>query len=91
MTIAADHLSPLQEIEQTVQRRANEMTLDVDSVHGESQLLELIQNALDEWADDHSRGRRPYDLPDPEGVTERAFRNLARYGPLTELLSDDDV
>ncbi len=84
-------VSPLQEIEQTVQHRANSMALDVDSTDGESRLLELIRDAVHQWSEDHQRGRRPFDLPDPEGVTERAFRNLARYGPLTELLTDDDV
>ena len=84
-------LSPLQEIERSVQLRANALALDVDSPDGESRLLDLIHDAVVQWSDDHSRGHRPYELPDPDGVTERAFRNLARYGPLTELLADDDV
>ena len=29
--------------------------------------------------------------PDPDGVVEGGFRNLARHGPLTPLLDDDDV
>ena len=46
------------------------------------------------------RGRGPttsaaacatFDLADPELVAERAFRNLAGYGPLEPLLADDDV
>jgi pilus assembly protein CpaF len=83
--------SPLQEIERTVQQRATTLALDVDSATGEQQLQDLIQDAVREWSEDHSRGRRPFDLPDPVGVTDRAFRNLARYGPLTDLLRDDDV
>ena len=92
MSIVAEHgVSPLQEIEQTVQLRANSMSLDVDSPDGESRLVELIGDAVEQWSRDHQRGRRPFELPDPAGVAERAFRNLARYGPLTELLTDDDV
>lgn len=83
--------SPLQEIESVVQQRANALALDVDSESGESRLLELIRDAVGEWSDQHSRGHRPFDIADPGGVTDRAFRNLARYGPLTELLTDDDV
>ncbi|MPZ89908.1 MAG: hypothetical protein GEU81_18040, partial [Nitriliruptorales bacterium] len=37
------------------------------------------------------RGMRPFDLADPGSVAERAFRNLAGYGPLEPLLADDDV
>ena len=83
--------SPLQEIESVVQRRANDLAIDVDSASGESRLLELIRDAVGEWSDQHSRGHRPFDISDPGGVADRAFRNLARYGPLTELLTDDDV
>ena len=86
-----DQLSPLEEIEREVQLRANALSLDVDTPDGESRLLDLIHDAVGQWSDDHSRGQRPYELPDPQGVTARAFRNLARYGPLTELLVDDDV
>lgn len=83
--------SPLQEIERLVQQRANTLAIDVDSPDGETRLLGLIHDAVGEWSEEHSRGHRPYALPDPDAVTGRAFRNLARYGPLTELLTDDDV
>lgn len=83
--------SPLEEIEHLVQSRASTLALDVDSPDGESRLLELIHDAVGRWSKDHSRGQRPYDLHDPQGVVQRAFRNLARYGPLTDLLTDDDV
>ncbi len=83
--------SPLEEIERSVQRRANDLSLDVATPEGEHRLVELIDDAVREWSDEHSRGRRPFDLPDPGGVAARAFRNLARYGPLTDLLTDDDV
>jgi pilus assembly protein CpaF len=86
-----EHLSPLQEIERDVQRRANALSLDVDTPDGEARLRELIEEAVALWAEDHQRGQRPYPLADPQGVVDRAFRNLARYGPLTDLLADDDV
>jgi pilus assembly protein CpaF len=83
--------SPLEEIERTVQERATSLALDMETPDGEQRLVELIDAAVREWSEEHSRGRRPFDLPDPAGVTDRAFRNLARYGPLTDLLADDDV
>ncbi len=43
------------------------------------------------WSLDHRRGLHPYDLSEPDQVAERAFRNLAGYGPLEPLLDDDDV
>jgi len=84
-------MSPLEEIERTVQERATSLALDMETHDGEERLHTLIHDAVREWSDEHSRGRRPFDLPDPDGVTNRAFRNLARYGPLTDLLRDDDV
>ena len=43
------------------------------------------------WSDEFRRGRRDFDLAEPDVVAERAFRNLAGYGPLAPLLDDDDV
>ena len=83
--------TPLEEIERLVQTRAASLSLDVDSADGAAQLRELIDAEVSEWSDEHHRGRRSIELSDPEGVAERAFRNLARYGPLTALLEDDDV
>ncbi|CAN5605669.1 ATPase, T2SS/T4P/T4SS family [soil metagenome] len=83
--------SPLEQIEQLVQSRATSLSIDVDSDDGARQLRALIDTAITEWSDEHERGRRSIALSDPEGVTTRVFRNLARYGPLTGLLEDDDV
>jgi pilus assembly protein CpaF len=58
---------------------------------GEAKLRGLIADEVARWNDDHRRGRRALALPDPDAVVERAFRNLARHGPLTPLLDDDDV
>jgi pilus assembly protein CpaF len=83
--------SPLEEIERHVTARATRATLDVDETGGERALRALIDEVIDEWSDDHRRGQRDHALADPAAVAERAFRNLARYGPLTDLLEDDDV
>jgi pilus assembly protein CpaF len=82
---------PLVEIERAVQARAKDIALDVAGVDGEAQLRALIDDELGRWEDEFRRGTRPFELANPHLVAERAFRNLARYGPLTPLLEDDDV
>ena len=79
------------EIERLVQERAKDISLEMSSPGGEAKLRALIAEEVARWGDDHRRGRRPFALADPDQVAERAFRNLARYGPLTPLLDDDDV
>jgi pilus assembly protein CpaF len=83
--------SPLQQVELEVQARAALARVDVDAPDGEALLRRLIAEVIDERIDAHRRGRRDDAVPDPDGLAERAFRNLARYGPLTDLLADDDV
>jgi pilus assembly protein CpaF len=83
--------SPLVEIERLVQERAKDVSLEMSSAAGEAKLKALIAEEVVRWGDEHRRGGRPFALADPDGVAERAFRNLARYGPLTPLLDDDDV
>jgi pilus assembly protein CpaF len=86
-----DELSPLQEIERRVQARAKAVSLDMSSPGADAELLALIEDEVARWSDDAKRGLRPFDLSDPAVVVERAYRNLAGYGPLTPLLDDDDV
>jgi pilus assembly protein CpaF len=83
--------SPLLEIEQAVQERAKQLDLRLSASGGQATLRQLIELEVAEWNDEYRRGRRDVELTDPEGVIERAYRNLARYGPLTPLLDDDDV
>ncbi len=83
--------SPLAEIEQRVLERAKEQLLDLDGDDAERRLRLLIEDEIAQWSLDHKHGQRPFDLLAPDMVAERAFRNLARYGPLTVLLEDDDV
>jgi pilus assembly protein CpaF len=84
-------LSPLVEIEQAVQARAKDRVLDVDREPGKAALRELVAEAITEWRRDFQLGRRPFDLSNTDLLADRAFRNLAGYGPLEPLLSDDDV
>ncbi len=83
--------SPLQQIEHQVQQRATSAAIDVDAPDGGHRLELLIGEVIAEWLDEHRRGQRTDGISDPDAVASRAFRNLARYGPLTELLEDDDV
>jgi pilus assembly protein CpaF len=84
-------LSPLQEIERRVQRRAKEISLDMAGGDGNAKLRALIDDEVDAWTADYKRGLRDYDLADPELIARRAYRNLVGYGPLEPLLADDDV
>ncbi|HET6951857.1 MAG TPA: ATPase, T2SS/T4P/T4SS family [Acidimicrobiales bacterium] len=88
---AGVRISPLVEIERAVQERAKDVSLQMSSPDGEARLRALIAEEVTRWNDDYRRGRRSFELADPALVAERAFRNLARYGPLTPLLADDDV
>lgn len=83
--------SPLELIEQSVQARAQTARLDMTDPDAASRLRALIDDEIREWAVDHAHGRRTLPLADPESVADRAFRNLAGYGPLDPLLSDPDV
>jgi pilus assembly protein CpaF len=84
-------VSPLADIERAVQERAKDISLDMASANGAPKLRALIDDEVTRWTDDYRRGRRDVDLADPDLVAERAYRNLAGYGPLEPLLADDDV
>jgi len=83
--------SPLVEIERSVQERAKALALDMARPAGRAALRTLLDEEVLTWSADVKRGVRSYDLADPAGVTERAWRNLAGYGPLEPLLADPDV
>jgi pilus assembly protein CpaF len=89
--VIADELSPLQEIERRVQSRAKETSLDMAGEGGKSKLRGLIAEEVAAWSDAYKRGLRAFDLADPDIMAERAYRNIAGYGPLEPLLADDDV
>jgi pilus assembly protein CpaF len=81
-----DTVSPLEEIERSVQERAKDISLDMRDVAGAEKLRALIADEVARWSMDHRRGARPFDLSGPDVVADRAFRNLAGYGPLGPLL-----
>jgi pilus assembly protein CpaF len=81
----------LEDIERAVQERAKDISLEMRGGEGTDKLRLLIGDEVARWSLDHRRGLRPFDLAEPELVAERAFRNLAGYGPLGPLLEDDDV
>ncbi len=83
--------SPLLEVEQAVKERARSSALDMARPEGRAALRSILDDEIQRWGDDVKRGVRRYELADPAGVTERAWRNLAGYGPLEPLLADPDV
>jgi len=84
-------VSPLQEVERAVQERAKAVSLDMGSPDAQRRLRALVDEEVASWSDDFKRGLRSFDIADQELVAERAFRNVAGYGPLEPLLADDDV
>ena len=84
-------VSPLAEIERAVQQRAKDISVDMLGAAGAAKLRALIHEEVARWSADYKRGLRAFDITDPQAVTERAYRNLAGYGPLEPLLADDDV
>ena len=89
--MSPDVISPLAEIERNVQKRAKELSLDMAGGDGRARLRSMIDDEVARWSADYKRGLRTFDLSDPAMVVERAYRNLAGYGPLEPLLDDDDV
>jgi pilus assembly protein CpaF len=83
--------SPLGEIERRVQARAKDAVLDMATLEGAGRLRTLVDEEVARWSDEFRRGHRVVDLAEPDVVAERAYRNLAGYGPLEPLLADDDV
>jgi pilus assembly protein CpaF len=78
-------------VERRVQQRAAEVALDMDAPGAEQRLRQLIEREIEGWTLEQRRGTATPPLADPAAVAERAFRNLAGYGPLQPLLDDDDV
>jgi pilus assembly protein CpaF len=84
-------LSPLVEIERRVLQRAKDETLDLAAAEAAARIRQFVRDEVARWSLDFKHGLRPFDLPSPDLVVERAERNLLGYGPLEPLLDDDDV
>src|SRR2546421_10538068 len=91
MTTIEAWISPLVEVERAAQERAKAISVDLAADGGAERLRSLIEDEVVRWSEDYKRGLRDFDLADPATVAERAFRNLAGYGPLEPLLADEDV
>ena len=89
--LSAEALSPLADIERRVLERAKQDTLDLSDESAGHRLRGLVEDEVAQWSLDFKHGQRPFDLPSPDLVVDRAWRNLAGYGPLEPLLADDDV
>lgn len=89
--LAVTQPSPLAEIEQSVQTRARELSLDSRSAGTEAALVALLQDEVRRWNLDFKRGARNHELTDTDRVVDRVRRNLLGYGPLEPLLEDEDV
>ncbi|HMK12139.1 MAG TPA: ATPase, T2SS/T4P/T4SS family, partial [Acidimicrobiales bacterium] len=79
---------PLAEIERQVQERTKHLA--ASDVSPEV-LRAMVNDEVERWNVDFRRGVRSVALADPASVVDRAVRNLTAYGPLSPLLSDDDV
>jgi hypothetical protein len=84
-------LLPLAEIEESVQRQAMSIAVDMATTEGRDALRRLIDGAIESWQLEAARFGRRRPLVDPDAIARRAWCNLAQYGPLTALLDDQDV
>ena len=84
-------VSPLLEVERAVQERAKAVSLDMAAPEAAARLRHIVDEEVARWSDDYKRGLRTVDIADSDVVAERAYRNVAGYGPLEPLLADDDV
>jgi pilus assembly protein CpaF len=91
VTTESRESGPLVQIEIGVQEQAKHLALDLSTEVGSHQLRSLIDDQISRWRDEFRRGRQRFDVTDPDTVAERAFRNIAGYGPLEPLFGDDDV
>lgn len=85
------HASPLGEIERIVRNEAKNRNIDVDTPDGPARMMALVREVVATWSDERSRRGNDHHVSDLEGLISRAYRNVAAYGPLTDLLDDQDV
>ena len=78
--------SPLVEIERAVQERAKDISLEMPARAARRSSAALIDDEVARLDDDYRGACGRSTWPTPTLVAERAFRNLAGYGPLDPLL-----
>jgi pilus assembly protein CpaF len=78
------------ELEDAVRREAEGQSVPLDRGGSTDRITALVERELTRWADDHRQGQRAA-VADPDGLVDRAVRNLTGYGPLAPLLADPDV
>ncbi len=83
--------TPLLLIEESVQRRAMSIAIDMETPAGREALRTLLDDAIELWQFEAKRTGDRRALTDPDSIAERAWRNLAEHGPLTTLLDDPEV
>lgn len=83
--------SPLATVEELVLARARDEALDLAAGGAADRIVGLVRAEVQAWHEAYRRGERTHDLVDPQRVMSAAERNLLGYGPLEELLADDDV
>ena len=84
-------VSPLEEIERRALEVANERNISTSGDETVGAIHSIVTELVEQWRADYRRGVLPLDLTEPELVIDRALQNLTGYGPLTEILDDDDV
>jgi pilus assembly protein CpaF len=85
------HRAPLLAVEERVRQRSTDERLDLSTPGARQRLLALIAEESASWHVLFERGIVGFDIADVETLTTRAMRNIAGYGPLEDLLVDDDV
>lgn len=86
-----DDASPLEEIERIVRHEAKALAIDVDTHDGPARMMLLVRETVANWSEERSRRGQNHQVSDLEGLITRAYHNVAVYGPLTDLLEDEDV
>ncbi len=83
--------SPLREIEHRVQERAKQLSVSLHNPNGAALIRRFVEEEVSAWVAEHESGLFSTSIADPPALAERAWRNVAGYGPLHPLLADDDV
>ncbi len=87
----AFHRPPLLVIEERVRTRCADERLDMAVPGSMLRLWTLVHDEVAAWHVRFQQGLVAFDVSDSALLAERAVRNIAGYGPLEQLLDDDNV